>query len=81
MDPAGIVEDKVDTIMSTDGQTDLQTRWNQYTHLQLGWSSGYNNSGSDCYLITLEGTINSMKPTDNTNPIVMALICHSITMI
>ena len=84
MDPAGIVEDtewsrfcpQIDRLM--DGWMD---KVKPVYPLQLARSSGYNNSSSDCYLIPLFNSTNSIKPTDNANPIVMALICHNITMI
>ena len=33
---------RVDTILSTDVQTDRRTKWYQYTPVQLRWSGGYN---------------------------------------
>ena len=48
MDPTSIVEDTARTRLCpqtdrlTDGQTDGQTRRNQYTPFQIGWSGGYN---------------------------------------
>ena len=48
MDPVSINEYcwryRVDTILSTDGQMDRRTRWNQYTPLQLCWAGGIINS-------------------------------------